>query len=260
MERDDPYWKRALQEVYRSPEELRAQDAREHLRGRPLAKLTRGNPREKLLALTFDDGPHPQTTEALLAELKRLDVRATFFVIGKMVERHPELLKAIDAGGHLVGNHTFSHVTLTKIPEPNIETEYRANQDLVQSVLGKTMRYCRPPGGDYDATVIRAAEALGLTTVLWTDDPGDYARPGDALIEERTLAKLSNGGIILLHDGVDQTLAILPQVVRYAKSRGFRFVTVDELQRSLESGAGKAPGSPAPSNVPGGKGRPKTDP
>ena len=230
-ERQDPYWIRAQQEVYRSPEELEAQDAREKRRGQTLAKLSRGNPKEKVLALTFDDGPHPDFTPKILEILKSENVVATFFVIGKMAEKHPELVKSIDSAGMEIANHTFSHVTLTKIPYAEILTEYRANNELVAKIISKSMAYCRPPGGDYDEQVIAAATAEKLKTVLWTDDPGDYARPGVNVIEQRTLAKLSNGGIILLHDGVDQTLQMLPQIIQYAKKLGYRFVSVSELDR-----------------------------
>ncbi|MEI7577221.1 MAG: polysaccharide deacetylase family protein [Armatimonadota bacterium] len=232
-ERQDPYWIRAQQEVYRSPEELEAQDVREKRRGLTLAKLSRGNPREKVLALTFDDGPHPEFTLKLLEILKAENVVATFFVIGKMVEKHPELVKALDDAGMEVANHTFSHVTLTKIPYEEIVTEYRANNELVEKITNKRMKYCRPPGGDYDADVIAAASAEKLKTVLWTDDPGDYASPGGNVIEQRTLSKLSNGGVILLHDGVDQTLQMLPQIIQYAKKQGYRFVSVSELDRGV---------------------------
>jgi peptidoglycan/xylan/chitin deacetylase (PgdA/CDA1 family) len=232
-ERQDPFWIRAQQEVYRSPEELDAQDVREKRRGLTLAKLSRGNPREKVLALTFDDGPHPEFTPKLLEILKAENVVATFFVIGKMVEKHPELVKALDDSGMELANHTFSHVTLTKIPYSEILTEYRANNDLVEKIINKRMKFCRPPGGDYDADVIAAASAENLKTVLWTDDPGDYASPGVSVIEQRTLGRLSNGGIILLHDGVQQTLEMLPQIIRYAKKQGYRFVSVSELDRGV---------------------------
>lgn len=233
-DRADAYWKRAQVEVYRSPEELTAQGIREQRRGQAFPMLTRGNPNDKVLALTFDDGPHATYTPKLLALLKSENVEATFFVIGKMVEQQPELLQAIDQAGMEVGNHTFSHVTLTKIPLSVAETEYRANNDIVKRTIGKQMRFCRPPGGDYDPDVIEAATKNGLTTVLWTNDPGDYANPGDNVIEQRTLARLSNGGIVLLHDGVQQTLDILPQIITYARKHGYRFVTCSELQRGLE--------------------------
>lgn len=235
LDQTNQFWKRAEKEIYRSPEELVAQDARETRRGHKLPKLMRGNPSKKLLALTFDDGPHHIYTSLLLNVLQREQVKATFFVIGKMVEQYPNLLKNIDAAGMEIGNHTFSHVTLTKIPEPDAEIEYRANNDLVQKLIGKKMRFCRPPGGDYDAEVIEAATFCGLTTVLWTDDPGDYANPGQAKIEERVLAKITNGGIILLHDGVAETLNVLPQIIAYGKKNGFEFVTVSELQQSIKA-------------------------
>jgi peptidoglycan/xylan/chitin deacetylase (PgdA/CDA1 family) len=100
----------------------------------------------------------------------------------------------------------------------------------VKSITGEAPRFCRPPGGDYDVVVMRAAEAQGLTTVLWTDDPGDYASPGDAKIETRVLDHIGNGGIILIHDGVQQTVDVLPQIVEHLKRRGFRFVTVAEME------------------------------
>lgn len=231
VDNSDRYWRRALEEVDRSPEEIEAQAQRERRQGIDVPKLIRGNPRERLLALTFDDGPHVKFTAKLLALLHHEGVKATFFVVGKMVERHPDLLRAISREGHLVGNHTFSHVTLTKIPLTEVRAEYEACNDIVEDVAGIKMRFCRPPGGDYDRHVIQAATEQGLTTVLWTDDPGDYANPGTKRIEEQTLKRLSNGGIILLHDGIEQTLDVLPQIIHYARDRGYRFVTVDELLR-----------------------------
>jgi peptidoglycan/xylan/chitin deacetylase (PgdA/CDA1 family) len=233
VRRDDPIWRKAFQEIYKSPEELEAQSAREVRRGQRLPKLMRGNPALRELALTFDDGPHAGFTPRLLDLLKSANVTATFFVIGEMAEAHPELIRAIAAGGHLIANHTFSHVTLTKIPDAEAVTEYRANNDLIRAITGQTMKFCRPPGGDYDADVIQAGRENGLTTVLWTDDPGDYAQPGTDVIQRRTLAKLSNGGILLLHDGVDQTLQVLPQILAYAKAQGYKFVTVEDLLKHL---------------------------
>ena len=233
IDSSDSYWQHAMEEVDRSPEEIAAQSSREERQGLYLPKLIRGNSREKLLALTFDDGPHPQFTERLLALLKQEKVRATFFVVGKMVEKHPELLKDIVDQGNLIGNHTFSHVTLTKIPENEVRAEYEACNDIVEDVTGIRMKFCRPPGGDYDRHVIRAATDQGLTTVLWTDDPGDYANPGTHVIERKTLDRLSNGGIILLHDGIEETIKVLPQIIAYARDHNYQFVTVDQLMESL---------------------------
>jgi peptidoglycan/xylan/chitin deacetylase (PgdA/CDA1 family) len=100
----------------------------------------------------------------------------------------------------------------------------------VKAITGDTMRFCRPPGGDYDGTVIRTAAELKLITVLWTDDPGDYATPGTRAIQKRVLDWVGNGGIVLLHDGIQQTIDVLPQIIEHLKSRGYRFATVAEME------------------------------
>lgn len=178
-------------------------------------------------------GRHPTFTPQLLSILRKYKVRATFFVIGKMVEQYPDLVNAEDAAGHLVGNHSYHHVNLSHIPIDDIALEWQACNAAVDVALHKETRYCRPPGGDYDPDVIAAAMDVGLTTVLWTDDPADYASPGDKVIEKRVLNGISNGGIILLHDGARQTVDILPQIIESLQKRGFKFQTADEMYTSL---------------------------
>lgn len=247
------FWARALHEVYRSPGELQAQHEREQRKGLQYAKLMRGDPAQRAVTLTFDDGPHPDFTPKLLAVLKQQNVKATFFVVGEMAEKHPDLIKAEQADGHLLGNHTYHHVNLTRIPEAEVRTEWQQCQDVVQSILGVAMKYCRPPGGDYDEAVIQAAMAVGLTTVLWTDDPGDYASPGDKVIEERVLGTVENGAIILLHDGVQQTIDVLLQVIRSLRKRGFTFETVDQMMQ--DRAAKTAPAGAGAAALPPGVGR-----
>jgi peptidoglycan/xylan/chitin deacetylase (PgdA/CDA1 family) len=231
--RVEKFWARAQKEDYKSPQELQAQNAREIRKGQVYSKLMHGDPRAKVVALTFDDGPHPAYTPQLLAILKKYKVKATFFVIGKMVEQYPDLVRAEDAAGNLVGNHTYHHVNLKRVPLDEIAIEWQACNAAVKSVIHKEMAYCRPPGGDYDLDVITAAMDSGLTTVLWTDDPGDYASPGDKAIEKRVLNRISNGGIILLHDGVQQTVDVLPQIIESLQRRGFKFQTAEEMDKSI---------------------------
>jgi peptidoglycan/xylan/chitin deacetylase (PgdA/CDA1 family) len=204
--------------------------AREARKGLRYDELARGPRRGRAAALTFDDGPHPDFTPQLLAILRPYHVKATFFVVGEMAEKAPELILEERAAGHVVGNHTYHHVNLTKIPVNEIVTEWQACQDVVKDITGETMRFCRPPGGDYDKEVIEAAMMLGLTTVLWTDDPGDYAKPGAKTIEMRVLDTVNDGAIILLHDGVQQTVDVLPQIIERLQARGFRFVTVEQMR------------------------------
>ena len=225
----DPYWQQAKKEVYKSTLELMAQDQNELLHGLRLHKLIRGNPRKKQIALTFDDGPHPVYTPQLLDLLARENVKATFFVVGEMAEKYPDLVRAELAAGHVVGNHTYHHVNLTKILEPDVATEITACGDALQRITGQTAHFFRPPGGDYDAGVATTSEALGYTIVLWTDDPGDYANPGDQVILRRTLKLASKGGIILIHDGVQETINILPQLIATLRKQGYQFVTVEDM-------------------------------
>ncbi len=231
VDKDNPYWKNAETEIYKSAEELEAQENREQRSGNGYTTLRHGPVNKKEIALTFDDGPHPNFTPKLLTLLDQYKVKANFFVIGKMVDANPDLLKQIKQHGHLIGNHTFSHVTLTKIPIDQVLTEYQANNDIIKKTIGETPLFCRPPGGDHNAAVVQAAQSLGLTTTLWTDDPGDYANPGEGVILARLNQRLGNGGIILLHDGVDETLDVLKEFIPACQSAGYKFVTLDQWQK-----------------------------
>jgi len=223
-------------EIYRTQRDIQTQHQSEVQAGIHYRKLMRGDPAIRAVALTFDDGPHPKYTPQLLAILKKYNVKATFFVVGKMAKQSPWLVRAEVKAGHVVGNHTYNHVNLTRIPPGQVEEEWRQCSDAIKSITGKSPKFCRPPGGDYNRTVIDAAAAAELTTVFWTDDPGDYASPGTNIIEDRTLRRIDNGGIILIHDGVEQTIQVLPQIIESLKKRGFRFQTVDEMARVAQTG------------------------
>ena len=99
----------------------------------------------------------------------------------------------------------------------------------IKKAIGSSVRFFRPPGGDYDSDVIREAARRGYVTTLWTDDPGDYADPGANVILTRTVDRLEDGAILLLHDGVPETIQILPQIIAEARRRGYQFVTLSQL-------------------------------
>jgi peptidoglycan/xylan/chitin deacetylase (PgdA/CDA1 family) len=157
-------------------------------RGLLFRKIYQGNPEVKAVAITFDDGPHAYYTPRLLAILRQQHVRATFFVIGKMVARRPDLLRQIAANGHLIGNHSYTHVNLVRVPPHRVPPEWVHTNRLITRVTGLRVRYCRPPGGNYDRDVIDDAHAAGMTTVLWTVDPADFRRPPARVIVDRVLA------------------------------------------------------------------------
>jgi peptidoglycan/xylan/chitin deacetylase (PgdA/CDA1 family) len=230
----DPYW-RFAQVATEGDDHQFMLDRYELERGMHHQMLLEGDTDRKEIALTFDDGPHPGDTMRMLAILKRYHVKATFFLVGKMAEQYPELVQAEAADGDCIGNHTYNHVSLPKIPQEYVGTEIKACGEVLHSITDRDPHLFRPPGGDFDPMVAETAESLGYTTVLWTDDPGDYASPGTDVILSRTLDKATPGGIILLHDGPEQTLEALPQIIQILRERGFQFVTIDQMIAEKEA-------------------------
>ena len=192
-------------------------------------RLVRGNPELPQIALTFDDGPHPGYTQRILNILKTENVKATFFVLGSQVDLHPELAKMEVIDGHQIANHTYDHLRLPALKPKQVYDEIARGADAIERATGVHPYYFRPPGGEYDDVTVKAVKKHGSVMTLWTDDPGDYANPGSAAIVKRTLRFASNGGIILLHDGTDQTIQILPDLIHRLKQQGYQFVTVSEL-------------------------------
>ncbi|MGO8673119.1 MAG: polysaccharide deacetylase family protein [Capsulimonadaceae bacterium] len=193
--------------------------------------IARGNERRRLVALTFDDGPHAIYTMKLLAVLRATHTPATFFVIGKQVDRYPYLVQQEALNGDEIGNHTFDHVNLNMIPPDLIGYELDECNRSIQRAIGVSARFFRPPGGDCDSDVYREAGKRGYITTLWTDDPADYARPGADIVLQRSLDRLRNGAIVLLHDGIQQTIDVLPAFIEEARKRGYTFVTISQLAR-----------------------------
>lgn len=222
-------WQIAKETVYKTIPSLISQNRDELLRGVYHDKLMYGDTSKRQIALTFDDGPHPKYTPKILAILKKYNVKATFFLVGEMAQKYPYLVKAEAAAHNNIGNHTFHHVSLTKITPGYVATEIKACGLVLNGILHQPVHLFRPPGGDYNDNVAQVAEAMNYHLILWTDDPGDYSSPGVGAIVDRTLAKADNGGIILIHDGVQQTIDALPQIISILQARGYKFVTIDEM-------------------------------
>ena len=176
-----------------------------------------GKPGPLPVALTFDDGPWPRTTEQILAILIRRQAPATFFVVGRQVERYPDLVRQELAAGMAVGNHSWSHPQpFDRLPMVRIRDEITHGRRTLEPLGVRPVGF-RPPGGAASATVLAAAQGLGERTVLWSVDPADW-HPGvtaDQLVQ-RVLAAVRPGAIVLLHDGGGDrsaTVAALPAII-----------------------------------------------
>lgn len=181
---------------------------------------------EKLVALTFDDGPHAVYTEKLLDGLREREVKATFFLIGKSIEGKEEIVKQMAEDGHLIGSHTFHHVQLTKIPVEEACSEIIMTNEAIANATGKQVEYIRPPYGSWDSEL---ECAINMKEVGWTVDPRDWDVKNTDTIVKRVLDKVEDGSIILLHDVYDTSVEAAFQIVDELKKEGYTFVTVDRL-------------------------------
>ncbi|MFI9050444.1 polysaccharide deacetylase family protein [Streptomyces sp. NPDC053427] len=183
----------------------------------------------KCVALTFDAGPS-ENTNRLLDILKKEKVHATFFMLGKNhVAERPAEVKRIDAEGHELANHTWSHKILTDIEPGEAKRELSRVQDAVKKITGKTPRLMRPPQGRTDENVSRVSKELGLAQVLWSVTAKDYQTTDSALITKRVLDQTERDGIILLHDIYKGTVPAVPGIIEQLKKRGYTIVTVSQL-------------------------------
>lgn len=190
---------------------------------------------EKLIALTFDDGPNPITTPEILDLLKKYDAKATFFVVGNRLDRYPNVVMREAAEGHEVANHTYNHLYFNrKIGPSTITDEILKNRQKIKALTGQTSPWFRPPGGFYSDLIVNTAKKNGYTVVLWSwhQDTKDWIKPGTNKIVSKVLNNARNGDIVLLHDHVEgstQTVEALNRILPELKKRGFQFVTVSEL-------------------------------
>ncbi|MCW3094475.1 MAG: putative xylanase/chitin deacetylase, partial [Chthonomonadaceae bacterium] len=203
-----------------------------------------GLPTEKVIALTFDDGPKPGVTEPLLEMLTNARVPATFFVIGKHVMEYPELTKRIADAGMEIANHSYTHRNLTTLTAEQVAQEMLETQAAVMSVTGKMPRFMRPPGGNWNAAVAQVVREWGLTPCMWTVDVYGSEVLGAQQVANAVLREVQPGSIILMHNGKVSTLQALPTILRELKKRGYTFMTVDALasRRSASQQAGMTPG------------------
>jgi len=193
---------------------------------------------QPVIALTFDDGPHPVFTPKVLNILKRYRVPATFFMVGVQMEKHPDLVNRVWQEGHAIANHTYSHRRLYKLTWDELSQEVSKTEGLVTQFTRQSPRLLRPPWGMYSQQVCRFARQEGYHIVLWTVCVEHHDTPTPEAMAQRVLKKARPGGIILAHDGstgekIDRsrTVQSLPLIIEGLQKKGYRFVTVPDLMK-----------------------------
>ena len=180
----------------------------------------------KRIALTFDDGPHPTYTEELLDGLKERGVKATFFVMGEHAELHPDIIKRMSEEGHLIGNHTYSHIQLTSGNKETFKEELRRTNEVITEITGQEVTYVRPPYGSWDKAF---EKELNMLPVLWSVDPLDWCCSDAACVARKVETAVSENDIILLHDYYASSVQAALMIVDALQEEGYDFVTVEEL-------------------------------
>ncbi len=180
----------------------------------------------KKIALTFDDGPHPVYTPELLDGLKERGVQATFFVTGKNAEMYPEIIRRMSEEGHLIGNHTYSHLQLTSGNHEAFRQELLQTNEILSGITGEEVLYVRPPYGSWDK---RFETELNMLPVLWSIDPLDWCTADADRIVRTILSEAEENSIILLHDEYQSSVEAALRVVDELTEQGYVFVTAEEI-------------------------------
>lgn len=193
----------------------------------------------KLIAITFDDGPSPELTPLLLDELKKRDVRATFFVVGRSIPGNEAILQRMHAEGHVIGNHSMDHKNLATESIDSVRYQLDACSDLIEDAVGERPTIARMPGGNVDDETRTVLAEMGLPAIGWSVDTRDWeSRNTESIVKETFRSGqygARDGAIILMHDLYDTTLEAALLIIDRLQEEGYTFVTVPELLAARKS-------------------------
>ncbi len=178
------------------------------------------------IALTFDDGPHPYYTAQLLDGLKERGVHVTFFVTGEHASLHPDIIRRMQEEGHLIGNHTYSHMQLTRNNREKFKEQLVKTNEAISKITGEDVLYVRPPYGSWDKSF---EKELNMFPVFWSVDPLDWCSSDAARIANRVIRKVQENDIILMHDYYAASVTAALAIVDELTAQGYAFVTVEEI-------------------------------
>jgi peptidoglycan/xylan/chitin deacetylase (PgdA/CDA1 family) len=188
------------------------------------------NVSEKEIALSFDDGPNREYTPQILSTLAQHNATATFFVIGKNIQGNESILKQIDAEGHCIGNHSYTHSFCIDFKSlQGFKNELNQTAESVFKVIGKRMKLFRPPYGVTTPNLVKAANILNYNIIGWSIRSFDTTADTAQAITRRVQSQIKPGAIILFHDTSEKTIQALKQTLNFAKENGYKIVSIEQL-------------------------------
>ncbi|WP_144493550.1 polysaccharide deacetylase family protein [Bacillus pumilus] len=214
-------------------------EKKEPIAKRKLVKLPKQatfNPNQKAIALTFDDGPNPSTTSKILKALKENKGHATFFVLGNRVQYYPDMLGEIRKGGNEIGNHSYSHPLLTRLPLKQAVKQVEETQQIIEKASGFTPTHFRPP---YGGTNGQINAAVNMKVTLWDVDPEDWKYRNSDYVANYILTHASSGETVLMHDIYDTSANAAVTIIKKLTKQGYQLLTVSELEQWKEARAKK---------------------
>lgn len=186
------------------------------------------NAEDKMVALTFDDGPQDGTTERVLNILDDYQAKATFFMLGRSIENFPNLATEVDRRGHEIGNHSYTHADMLTLSIEGVQQEVNDTTALIEAYTNQTPKFFRPPYGSFNDDY---AQGIPLETAYWSVDTEDWLTHDKDMILNEIKQSTVDGSVVLMHDIHEDTVNSLESVIQYLQSEGFKFVTISELKK-----------------------------
>ncbi|MEG2149181.1 MAG: polysaccharide deacetylase family protein [Clostridiales bacterium] len=186
-------------------------------------------PAGKRAAITFDDGPDPKMVDDYLSVLEQNKVKASFFMLANSVQAYPDQARKVRDAGHDVVSHSQRHAILSKLPTDALKADFANTNKVFKDVLGYTPKYMRPPYGSHNDEVLATAREYGQIPIYWSIDTNDWRKYSTETMVNTIKSEISDGAIILMHEGKPNTLAALPEIIKTVRDCGYEIVPLSEL-------------------------------
>ncbi len=206
-------------------QKLNATEGQEKNKGQELAKR-KVDPTKPMVALTFDDGPHPKYTDRILNALEKHDSRATFFVVGNNIAKNKNIIKKMSEQGNQIGNHSYDHKELTKLNSTAIKSQMQKTNTAIKNVINYAPSIMRPTYGSVNSVV---RKSTGMPMIMWSIDTMDWKSRNTKKIVNEVTSKVKDGDIVLMHDIYQTTAEAAEILIEQLTKKGYQLVTIDEL-------------------------------